>query len=240
MTIDKKPGITVQRKNLTEQLYEILENQIISGDIAPGTKLSEENVAEVFGVSRSPAREAITELERIGLAARMGARDRIVAMPTAELIQETFEIWWILDAGRSYLSSLKATEDDHKRLYELLAEIDEAQAAGDEAKRLELSESFHGLLYNRCTNGQLLRIINDYGKYIRWFKTLYYRHVDKSETSRAEHRQIVDHYVQKDLLGLTDLIRRHILRQRDDVITHFAQSQGAGELVELDGGSGND
>jgi hypothetical protein len=55
-------------------------------------------------------------LERIGLAARMGPRDRIVAMPTAELIQETFEIWWILDSGRSYLSSLKATEEDHERL----------------------------------------------------------------------------------------------------------------------------
>jgi DNA-binding GntR family transcriptional regulator len=234
VTIEKKPGAAVQRKNLTEQLYEILEDQIISGDIQPGTKLSEENVAEVFGVSRSPAREAITELERIGLAARVGPRDRIVAMPTAELIQETFEIWWILDSGRSYLSSLKATEEDHERLYRLLDEIDEAQAAGDENRRVKLSEAFHGLLYNGCTNGQLLRIINDYGKYIRWFKTLYYRHIDKSETSRLEHRQIVDNYVQKDLLGLTDLIRRHILRQRDDVITHFGQSQGAEDLADVE------
>ena len=226
--IEKNLGERVQRKNLTEQLYEILERQIISGKILPGTKLSEENVADAFGVSRSPAREAITELERIGLAARAGARDRMVAMPTEDLIRETFEVWWILDAGRTYLASLQATPEEHKRLYELLDEIDASQSKGDEAGRAKLMEEFHQLLYGGCKNEQLLRILHDYGKYIRWFKELYFKRLDKSEASRMEHRQMVDHYVNKDLLGLTAVIRKHILRQRDETMEHFAT---AGALV---------
>lgn len=226
--IEKNLGERVQRKNLTEQLYEILERQIISGEILPGTKLSEENVADAFGVSRSPAREAITELERIGLAARAGARDRMVAMPTEDLIRETFEVWWILDAGRTYLASLQATPEEHKRLYELLDEIDASQSKGDEAGRAKLMEEFHQLLYGGCKNEQLLRILHDYGKYIKWFKELYFKRLDKSEASRMEHRQMVDHYVNKDLLGLTAVIRKHILRQRDETMEHFAT---AGALV---------
>lgn len=227
--IEKNLGERVQRKNLTEQLYEILERQIISGEILPGTKLSEENVADAFGVSRSPAREAITELERIGLAARAGTRDRMVAMPTEDLIRETFEVWWILDAGRTYLASLEATPEEHKRLYELLDEIDASQSKGDEAGRAKLMEEFHQLLYGGCKNEQLLRILHDYGKYIRWFKELYFKRLDKSEASRMEHRQMVDHYVNKDLLGLTGVIRKHILRQRDETMEHFATAGGAGD-----------
>jgi DNA-binding GntR family transcriptional regulator len=223
-TIEKDLGGSVQRKNLTEQLYEILETRILNGTILPGTKLSEENVAEAFRVSRSPAREAITELERIGLATRTGARDRAVAMPTEDFIRETFEVWWILDAGRTYLASLEAGPEDHKRLYELLDEIDRADLAGDEETRNALTVQFHELIYRGFKNEQLQRILDDYGKYIRWFKELYFKPVDKSKASRVEHRQIVERYAEKDLMGLTDLIRRHILRQRDEVIANFSEA----------------
>lgn len=236
LTIEKDLGGSVQRKNLTEQLYEILESQILSGTIPPGTKLSEENVAEAFQVSRSPAREAITQLERIGLASRMGARDRAVAKPTEDFIRETFEVWWILDAGRTYLASLEAVPADHKRLYELLDEIDAAESAGSEDERGKLTTEFHQLIYRGFKNDQLQGMLDDHGKYIRWFKELYFKPVDKSKASRIEHRHIVDRYAEKDLMGLTDLIRRHILRQRDEVIANFLAAKGqADEPVPLAG-----
>ena len=116
----------LQRKNLADQLYELLEKRILSGEIEPGTRLSEEHVALACGVSRSPAREAITRLERIGLAIRTNARDRMVATPTRGMIGDIFEVWWILDAGRTYLASLNATPATYRRLYELLDRMDTA------------------------------------------------------------------------------------------------------------------
>jgi DNA-binding GntR family transcriptional regulator len=221
----KDEDFTVQRKNLTDQLYEILEARIISGSITPGTRLSEESVAEAFGVSRSPAREAITELERIGLAARVGPRDRIVATPSVKLISDTFEAWWILDSGRTYLSSLRATPSDHRRLYALLDALDLAVGPERLPERKRLSQEFHDLLTGGCDNARLDAILSDFEKYIRWFKMLYFEELDGSTTSRDEHRAIVDNYVRQDLQSLTDLIRRHILGQRDQIIARIRQLQ---------------
>ena len=214
----------LQRKNLADQLYELLEQRILSGEIEPGTKLSEENVAVACGVSRSPAREAITRLERIGLATRTGARDRVVAVPTEEMIRDIFEVWWILDAGRTYLASLNATPATHRRLYELLNRMEMESENRDPSELTAVSQEFHSLLKSGCSNQILPCIIEDYGKYIEWFTRLYHEHSDPSETSRKEHRQIVDAFVRKDLSSLTELIRKHILRHRDLIVERFSRT----------------
>jgi DNA-binding GntR family transcriptional regulator len=56
----------LERKTLSSQLYEILERKVITGELSPGTRLSEESVAETYNVSRSPAREALLDLEKAG------------------------------------------------------------------------------------------------------------------------------------------------------------------------------
>ena len=220
----------LQRKNLSDQLYELLERRILSGEIEPGTKLSEEHVAIACGVSRSPAREAITRLERIGLATRTGARDRMVATPTEEMIRDIYEVWWILDAGRTYLASLNATPATHRRLYELLRRMEAAsESEGHDSNELTAtSQEFHALLKNGCSNEILTCITRDYGKYIEWFARLYHEHPDPSEASRTEHRQIVDAFVRKDLSSLTELVRKHILRHRDLIVERFIRARGDG------------
>lgn len=217
----------LQRKNLADQLYELLEKRILSGEIEPGTRLSEEHVALACGVSRSPAREAITRLERIGLAIRTNARDRMVATPTREMIGDIFEVWWILDAGRTYLASLNATPATYRRLYELLDRMDTAPENLDAGEWTAVSREFHALLKSGCSNQVLTRITREHGKYIEWFTQLYHEHPDPSETSKTEHRQIVDAFVRKDPSSLTDLIRKHILRHRDRIVEHFNRADSA-------------
>jgi DNA-binding GntR family transcriptional regulator len=217
------PEDTVERTSLTEQLYRILEERILSGTMRPGMKLSEEGLAEAFGVSRSPAREAIAELQRVGLAVRVGARDRIVSAPSETLISETFELWWILDSMRTYLSSLHATPADHQRLRDVLQDMERLAGEDDAPARVEASKAFHDLLYKYSGNSILDAIVSDYEKHIRRFKTLYFSYLDKSATSRIEHRHIVECYIRKDLNGLTQVIREHISRQRNAILRHFAE-----------------
>lgn len=226
MTIQKAASVTIERKRLTEQLYEELERQIVAGTLVPGTKLSEEHVAEVFGVSRSPAREAILELERIGFASRSGPRDRVVATPTAETIRDFFQVWWILDTGRTHLASLEATEEDNSRLRQVLDEMENAQDSGDELGYSALSEEFHDLLYGRARNQLLERIVRDYGKHLAWITQLYMDHMDPTEDARHEHREIAEAFIAKDLTALTEVLRVHILRQGDQIIAKL-QTQGA-------------
>lgn len=223
------PEDSVERTSLTEQLYRILEERILSGAMRPGTKLSEEGLAEAFGVSRSPAREAIAELQRVGLAVRVGARDRFVSAPSEALISETFELWWVLDSVRAYLSSLRATPADHQLLRAVLQEMERAEDEQDGEARLKSSHAFHELLYKNSGNSILDGIIVDYEKHIRRFKSLYFAYLDRSDASRLEHRAIVECYVRKDLGGLMQIIREHISRQRNAILRHFAEEARPGD-----------
>ena len=72
----------------------LLEAKVLANDLQPGTKLSESHSPKSYGVNRSPAHEALADLERVGLAARTGAHNRIITVPSATLIAQEFDLWW--------------------------------------------------------------------------------------------------------------------------------------------------
>lgn len=225
MALNRVVSVPIQRKKLTQQIYDALESQILTGTLPPGTKLSEGEVAEVFDVSRSPAREAIKELERIGFATRVGPRDRVVAKPTVKSIRDFFQTWWILDAGRTYQASLEATEPERKRLLELIDELEAALDCEDKPRAAQLTEEFHGLLYGRTPNKLLEKIAAENQKYLAWLRQLYLENVNDSYNWRKEHRAIVLAFLHRDLAGLIDALRAHILRQGEEIIRNLEIQQ---------------
>jgi DNA-binding GntR family transcriptional regulator len=208
----------IQRTSLSDQVYHVLEKRILDGDLLPGTRLSEEAIADEFGVSRSPVREAISELERIGFAERSGMRDRRVVVPSAKFISDTYDTWGILEVGRCYMSSLAAPPEDHVKIRHVLDEMEKAKQTGPIARYVKLSRQFHDLLSFRCDNAQLLAVLDNFEKYRRWLVAIYFQNVDTSETSSNEHRQIAEAYINKDLVGLTAVLQHHVGRQRDRVL----------------------
>jgi DNA-binding GntR family transcriptional regulator len=216
----------LQRRHLRNELYAILEEAIVSGKLPPGTRLSEEAVAAKYGVSRSPAREALHDLERAGFAERLGFRDRQVLTPTEAFIRNTYDVWKILQVGRTYLASLKSSPDKNRELSELHRQLGAALAAGNDSKYRTLSTKFHRLLDAPCENYHLDRILSDYRKYIRWLDGLYYAYFDDvSHHNWKEHAAILAAYVRRDLLGLTQAICTHISTKRDNVLHGWRDSK---------------
>lgn len=213
MTSDPTSEPIIQKKSLSEQVFAVLESRIVNGALRPGSRLAEEAIAEEFGISRSPVREAIFELERVGLAERLGPRVRRVVTPTIEFISEIFDTWCILEIGRTYLSCIAAPIGDHEHILRLLDSMEETMKSGDHARHVELSREFHRMLTHRCTNQQLLRVVRDFDRYTSWLKTIYFSEVDVSRSSMREHREIARHYISRDVLGLIDCVQRHAKRQ---------------------------
>ncbi|HZQ60644.1 MAG TPA: GntR family transcriptional regulator [Casimicrobiaceae bacterium] len=90
-------GGALTRKSLARQVYDVLEARIISGELGPGVRLAEEQIAKQLSVSRSPVREAVAELQRVGLAERSGLHDRRVFVPTRKFVADLFDLWVILE-----------------------------------------------------------------------------------------------------------------------------------------------
>jgi DNA-binding GntR family transcriptional regulator len=216
------PKTLVVRRPLSEQVYQLLEDRILAGKLPPGTKLAEEAIAEEFGVSRSPVREAISQLEKAGLAVKSGPRDRRVLIPSRKVIIEVYATWVILETGRIYLSSLVATKDDHNRIRETVRGMEQSLATGNLPEYEAWFDKFHQLLSSNCDNQLLNQALEGFERHRKWLTALYYAHPDTSIRSFNEHKQIARQYIRRDLVGITKALEAHMLHQRDSVLARLA------------------
>ncbi len=212
----------IDRRTLSSQIYELLERQVLEGVLPPGSRLSEDSVAETFRVSRSPAREALADLERVGLAVRVGMRDRMIMIPTMKMISEKYDVWWIVDVGRSYLASLAATAADHEELRRYIDRMARAVKGRDSKRYKAACGKFHDKIRHGCGNTYVNQISGDCDLYLHWFEMLYDQSPDCSMTTVDEHTVILDAFEAKNLPALSEAVRVHILRQRDRILEHFS------------------
>ena len=215
----------LSRKSLATQVYENLELAIIEGRLRPGTRLGEDAIASAFAVSRSPAREAIVELERVGLAEKLPNRDRRVTVPTERFITDVFDVWTLLESERLYESSRAAAPAAIAEIENLLKALDRGTAATPVERERQL-QAFHQLLQNACPNQQLHRVADDWYRYIRWLRALYVDyHKIVSTTAMKEHREIVRAFRKQDREKLTAVMRSHIRAHHDVVLEAWKKTQ---------------
>ena len=193
----RRPAGAAERAN---RLYESLRNLIVRGQLAPGARIVETEVAERFGVSRTPVRAAFQRLEREGyVTASPTHQARMTVAPlTREDVGELLEIVGELE-GLAARSAARLSEEDRERLAKdlsaLNAEFRRAAAAkgAQPGKLYELDERFHRR-YVEAGAGSRLRTLHEAVKpqaerYIRMYIALL---MDTVPTAGGEHDAIVD------------------------------------------------
>jgi GntR family transcriptional regulator, rspAB operon transcriptional repressor len=212
----------LNRKSLRQQIYEAIEHQIISCELLPGSRLAEELIAKEFGVSRSPVREALSDLERTGYLERSGSRDRRVIAISERYIADIYAVWTLLECERLYQVSLVASPEIVIRLDELLRLMSRTRNTSS------LLPEFHGLLQQGCPNRHLEMICTDHRKFIVWLQNLYFEYPTSAERKALEdHKKIVERFKLKDREGLRAVVASHLAWQRDMVIASWRKRQAA-------------
>ena len=193
----RRPPGASERAN---RLYDSLRNLIVRGQLAPGTRIVETDVAERFGVSRTPVRAAFQRLEREGyVVASPTHQARMTVAPlTREDVRELLEIVGELE-GLAARSAAGLPDSERERLAKDLASLNEdfrraASARGAQPGRLyELDERFHRR-YVEAGSGVRLRALHEAVKpqaerYIRMYIALL---LDTVPTAGTEHDAIID------------------------------------------------
>jgi DNA-binding GntR family transcriptional regulator len=141
---------------LAAQAYEWLRSSIVRGEISPGTRMTESELARRLGVSRTPIREALRNLESEGLVRRDGAG--LVAAPIDRTSGvEVLLLRELLEPTCGELSAPALTPVDFAELDSVLSQMRAALADGSPPVRLaELNNRFHDRLYSRCPYPRLL------------------------------------------------------------------------------------
>ncbi len=202
--------------SLTTLVQRELERRILAGDLSPGEKINEEDIAGQLSVSRGPVREAFRALESAGLLRMEKNRGVFVRQVSIEEADEIYEVRAGLDelVGRRLAARIGATHVAELR--ELLKKMQQAARARDVEAYYPLNVKFHDRMVELTGNRTLIaayrRLVNELHLYRR--QTLE-RGADSFPTSAREHAQIVEALARNDSERAGRLLYEHAMESRE-------------------------
>lgn len=147
-------------KQLWESIADQLREEILDGRLPAGTRLVETDLADRFGVSRGPIRDALADLSRSGLAVDLPRRGTFVSSLTEQDLEEVYVIRRAIEEAAVPFAIARASGEDIAEMFERLAEAEAAYGAGDLAAAWESDMAFHRTCCRLSGNGRLLALFD--------------------------------------------------------------------------------
>jgi DNA-binding GntR family transcriptional regulator len=163
------PSALVHGRALRHDIADALRNEIIHGQLEPGERVLEVDLARRFGVSRQPVREAIRTLEREGLLTSLPNRGTFVTRVSLEDAMAIQDIRAQLEGLAARLAVERLTPGDFKRLRELVKDMRTAARRRASQDLVALDLEFHSVINSRSEHRLLLEVLASVGVYTRGF-----------------------------------------------------------------------
>ncbi len=193
-------------RDLGQDAYARIRAAIREGALPPGLRLTETSLAERFGVSRTPVRQAIARLEAEGLLTHEPRRGLAVTRPDHAQVVELYVMREVLEGAAARLAAQHASETEVEAMAEL---VETEPAAFDDARRLaEVNLRLHGMLYLAAHNRYLLRSLEQLSATMALLPSLLTRG-GRAEAAHAEHRAILEALRRRDGAAAEEAARAH-------------------------------
>jgi len=204
-----RPSRAGQTGSTTQQIVDAVTAAVIERRLMPGTRLAEQSIAEIFGVSRTIVRQALNQLSRDRLVTLEPARGASVATPSAEEARQVFETRAMLESELARRLSQTITPAHIAQLRQHLEEERVAIARTDVPVRTRLLADFHVVLARLLGNEVLAELLGDLLSRSSLISLMYQSSMS-AEQSQAEHVAIVDALEQRDAEAASRLMGQHI------------------------------
>lgn len=192
-----------------------LRKMISNGELKGGERLVERDLAERFGVSRIPMREAIQRLEREGLVGIFRNRGAVVRMLTASDVKEIYDLRALLEGDAIY-RSVKRLDDETVARAELVHRL--LGDASSTVRQGALNLEFHALLYSRCGNERQLKVIAELRSQVERYERLRDTLLSDTPSFQAEHESILQACRERNARGARSMTIAHLDSARDIVM----------------------
>lgn len=208
------------REHIQARVAARLRDRITAGDLTSGIPLSEVALASEYGVSRTPVREALKQLQAEGLVEIRPRVGTFVTAPTRLEVVELFELKEILEAAAARLLAGRGQVRELAGLRKNVRESDQAVAAGDVEWYAALVSDFHALIVRGAGNKKLAShhelLMNQlaYPRLVQTSLSLPGRLTD----SDAEHRAVLAMIGARDEVNAERLMRQHVRASRQALL----------------------
>ena len=201
--------------SLKDRVYQNIKFQIIRGNLKPGTRLLEEELAKAMSISRAPIREAFNKLEKEGFVTTIPRKGAAVSNVTTEIIEDIFEIRETLETlavkkslGKIFIDELEKVGDDFKEF------INKSENAENRIQYLVLDKKFHDLLSQNCGNKKLIELLANLQEQIHWLRNISLKRTTFSRSVR-EHLVIIEVLKKNDEKLITKALLLHLERAKE-------------------------
>jgi DNA-binding GntR family transcriptional regulator len=202
--------------------YELLRQAIATGQLKPGDRVVENELASWLNMSRTPVREAIASLEADGLVIVNGAQGRIVAKLDYQSVMELYAVREVLESMAAGLAARNASDMEIAALREMLER--EGQILDDPGRLVDHNRRFHEAIYYCSHNRYILKMLEYIQTAMLLLQPAGRVGTVRQETALPEHRAIVDAIESRDSSAAEEAIRKHVRRAQQARIKLLLES----------------
>lgn len=200
-------AVSLTPRALYEEVAELLRQRIFSRELAPGSWIDELKLAEEYGISRTPLREALKVLATEGLVTMKVRRGAYVTEVSERDLADVYHLLSLLESDAAGVVASQATEAQLQELQTLHSALE--QAVGDRERFFQINETFHMRLLEIANNRWRDQMVADLRKVMKLNRHNSLLKSGRIEESLAEHRAIMAALAARDAEATVQRMREH-------------------------------
>ncbi len=203
-----------RQPTLSEQAYNQIKDAICQGSVAPGDILSENQIAQQLGMSRTPVREALRALASEGFVEIRNGIGAYVKPLSSKDMEDLYEVRCLLEMQAIKTSIYRISNDEIDDLTRRFQAIYDACEQGDSPAQGEFSEldwELHSFLVDRCTNNYIKEIVAGNNSNLRRYQSLSVNVLGDVHESARQHLEILRVLRSRDLDKLEEVLHAHLM-----------------------------
>lgn len=203
---------------LRDVVFNTLRQAILRGELKPGERLMEIQLANKLGVSRTPIREAIRKLELEGLVLMIPRKGAEVAEITEKNMRDVLEVRKALEELAVQLACEKITDEEIEEMKKAAEEFKMILKSKDITEIAEADVRFHDIIYMATDNQKLILLLNNLREQMYRYRVEYLKREEAYPQLIAEHAAIIEYISKGEKKAATDVMCKHIDNQVTTVI----------------------
>jgi DNA-binding GntR family transcriptional regulator len=196
--------------SLSAKVFHVLREDILNGKYQPNEELKELHIGQEMGVSRTPVREALRQLELEGLVSIIPNKGAFVEGVSLKDIKDIYEIRTLLEGLCAKWAAGNITKEQLAELEETIFLSDFHYSRENWDQLLELDNRFHEIVYKACASKELTRVLSDYHHYLQRIRKITLGQKDRAGAAIEEHRAIAEALKAGDAAAAEESARLHI------------------------------
>ena len=216
---------------LRDVVFNTLRQAILKGELEPGERLMEIQLADRLGVSRTPIREAIRKLELEGLVLMIPRKGAEVAKISEKSLRDVLEVRRSLEELAAELACQRMDAEALKDLEDAQKAFIQAVESGETMTMAEADEHFHDVIYMGTGNTRLVQILNNLREQMYRYRLEYIKDAEKRQILLVEHESILRAIRSRHVAEAKEAVRAHIDNQEITVSKNIKEREWFGKVV---------